>query len=676
MSEYFNALFGGLVAILPIGPAGVNAFTFMLVGIFIGFWVGILPGLGGAATLALMLPFIYQMEPVSAFAFLLGSNAVTATTGDITSVLFGVPGEGTTAATVVDGHAMAKNGEAGRALGAALMSSLIGAVFGALLLALAVPIVQPLVLSIGAAEFFMLAMLGITFVATVSGSNLLKGITAGAFGLILATVGLDPVASVPRFTLESIIGEDSSLFFWDGISLVVVTVGLFAIPEIIDLAVQGTSIAREKVEKIGGVMQGVKDTFHHGWLVLRCSALGAYIGLLPGLGGGAAQWVAYAHAVQSSADKDRFGKGAVEGVLGPGAANNSKEGGSLIPTVAFGVPGSVSMAILLGAFIIQGITPGPDMLNPEKYLTLTFSFVWLIVLANIITVGVCFLILNQLVKVTYVKGTYLVPFILLLVFMGGFTEKNDIGDIALVLFFGALGWLMVQFNWPRPPLLLGLVLGDIAEANFFIATSTYRLSWLLHPGVVVIGALIIGAVVYSIQQAHKQRGQGKVVADIELEIIVRTPVYPPLFALAFTAVFIYVVRESFFGFGVEFPRAALFPRVIGLIGLALSLAVFTNDVYRVFRLPAERATADGSRLAVAQRRALAMGGWIFGLFASVCVLGFNLTALLGTFLYLKVGTRERWVMSVILALVAWGFFYGVFDRSLHLPVPRGFEWTW
>lgn len=675
MLDYFDALFQGLVVILPIAPAGVKAFTFMLVGIFIGFWVGILPGLGGAATLALMLPFIYQMEPVSAFAFLLGSNAVTATTGDITSVLFGVPGEGTTAATVVDGHAMAKKGEAGRALGAALMSSLIGAIFGALLLALAIPIVQPLVLSIGAGEFFMLAILGITFVASVSGSNLLKGITAGAFGLILATIGLDPIASVPRFTLESIIGVDASLFFWDGISLIVVTVGLFAIPEIIDLVVQGTSIAREKVEKIGGVLQGVKDTFRHGWLVLRCSAIGAYIGLLPGLGGGAAQWVAYAHAVQSSPDKERFGKGAVEGVLGPGAANNSKEGGSLIPTIAFGVPGSVSMAILLGAFIIQGITPGPDMLDPDKFLTLTFSFVWLIVLANVITVAVCFLFLGQLVRITYIKGTYLVPFILLLVFMGGFTEKNDIGDIALVLFFGALGWLMVQFNWPRPPLLLGLVLGDIAEANFFIASGAYGAGWVLQPGVLVIGCLIIAAFAYSIYQVRKQKHGENIVSDVELEIILRNPVYAALFSLALAAAFLYVVREGFFGFGVEFPRAAFFPRLIGIVGLVLSLTVFASDFYKTFRLRGA-VKADVSRLVIAQRRALAMAGWIIGLFASVWVLGFNLTALLGTFLYLKLGARERWAISLILAVVAWGFFYGLFDRSLHLPVPRGIGWKW
>jgi len=189
MFAYFDAFYTGLTMILPFSAEGVHPFMMMLIGISIGFVVGILPGLGGATTLALMLPFIYGMEPTAAFAFLLGSNAVTATTGDITSVLFGVPGEGITAATIVDGHPMAKKGEAGRALGAALMSSLVGAVFGAFALALAIPIVQPLVLSIGSSEFFMLAMLGITFVAALSGDNIFKGLTVGAFGLALATIG-------------------------------------------------------------------------------------------------------------------------------------------------------------------------------------------------------------------------------------------------------------------------------------------------------------------------------------------------------------------------------------------------------------------------------------------------------------------------------------------------------
>ncbi|MGH7782816.1 MAG: tripartite tricarboxylate transporter permease, partial [Candidatus Binatia bacterium] len=411
--------------------------------------------LGGPVTLALMLPFVFTMDGAEAFAFLLGMSAVTATTGDITSILFGVPGEAITASTIVDGHPMAKKGEAGRALGAALMSSLVGALFGAFCLALAIPIVRPLVLSVTSPEFFMLTLLGVTFLASLSGDAVIKGLAAAAIGLQFATVGLDPISGIERYTF-------GTLYLWDGIRLVPATLGLFAIPELIDLAVKGTSIAETKIGKLGGVMQGVKDTFHHWKLVLRCSAIGAYIGVIPGMGGAVSQWVAYAHAVQSSPDKERFGKGAVEGVLGPGAANNSTLGGALVPTLAFGVPGSVSTAILLGAFIIQGLVPGPPMLQPASQggnLTLTFSFVWILVLSNLITVGICFLFLNQLAKITQVRGSLVIPFILLLIYLGGFAENNAFQDLIVVLLFGALGWVMVQLDWARPPLLLGLVLG-------------------------------------------------------------------------------------------------------------------------------------------------------------------------------------------------------------------------
>ena len=680
--EYLDAFYGGLVSVLPISAQGQQAFLFMLVGMGIGFWVGILPGLGGAATMAIMLPFIYNMDPTSAFAFLLGSNAVTATTGDITSVLFGVPGEGTTAATIVDGHPMAKRGEAGRALGAALMSSLVGAIFGALALAVAIPIIQPLVLSIGAAEFFMLALLGITFVASLSGGNLVKGLLAGGFGLTLAMVGLDPIEAIPRFTFEGVVGEDFSLFLWDGIALVTVTIGLFAIPEIIDLALQGTSIAREQVGKLGGVMEGVKDTFRHWWLVLRCSGLGAYIGLLPGLGGATAQWVAYAHAVQSSPNKERFGKGAIEGVLGPGAANNSKEGGSLIPTIAFGVPGSVSMAILLGAFLIQGIVPGPDLLDPAKHLTLTFSFVWIIVLSNIITVAICFLFLNQLAKITNVRGTLLIPFLLLLVYLGAFTVKNSFGDLILLLLFGALGWFMVQFDWQRPPLLLGLVLGTIAERNLWISIRAYgAISWLLHPGVVIIGLLIIGGILYSIIQSRRQKKESVAAAlDIELQVVVRNPIYRPIFALFWVGAFGYVLREALFSIRWEDERAAIFPLMIGIPSLALALVAFGQELLQLMRqkgtvaIPTE--TESLFEPGLLRRRAISIIGWVLGFFLAIWLLGFNTTVPVATFLYLKFGSGEKWGITLILTLVAWIFFYGLFDYVIHLPFPKGELFLW
>jgi putative tricarboxylic transport membrane protein len=497
-----EALFEGLVLVLQW-----KAIAFMLLGIVLGFWVGLLPGLGGATTLALMLPFIYTMQPVEAFAFLLGMHAVTATTGDMTSVLFGVPGEAASAATILDGHAMAKKGEAGRALGAALASSLVGAIVGAFALAIAIPIVRPLVLTFGSPELFMLAMVGLAFIASLSsegGRGMLRGFLAGALGLFFATIGQDPQAGVARYSL-------GTLYLWQGLDLVPVLVGLFAIPEIIDLVVRGTSIAGAlpagKLSR--GALEGVKDTFRHFGLTIRCSLIGTFIGIMPGMGGAVAQWMAYGHATQSARNAEErkgFGQGDVRGVLGPGAANNSKEGGSLIPTIAFGVPGSTAMAILLGGFFLLGLVPGPDMLS--KHLAVTFSMVWTIVIANVLTVLACFLFLNKLALLTTVRANVLIPVILVLVFIGSYTSNNHYGDLIVTLLFGGIGYLMVLGGWPRAPFVLGLVLGKIAENYLYISVARYEAAWLTRPVVLVLIAIAVAVIVYPLFQSKRRAVRG------------------------------------------------------------------------------------------------------------------------------------------------------------------------
>jgi len=475
-----------------------DALSFMLIGVVVGFWVGLLPGIGGATTLALMLPFVYRMAPVQAFAFLLGMHSVVSTTGEITSILFGIPGEATTVATILDGHAMAKNGQAGRALGASLTSSLIGAVVGAAALALAIPIVRPLVLTFGSPEFFMLAIVGIAFIASLSGRGprgLVRGFLTGCLGLLLAAVGQDPQQGIQRYTLQQ-------LYLWNGLDLVPVLVGFFAIPEIIDLAVRGTAIAADApLGRLSQVRDGVIDAFRHIWLIIRCSLIRTYIGIIPGVGGGVAQWIAYAHAVQSAktpAERDGFGKGDVRGVLGPGAAVNSKEGGALIPTIAFGVPGSSAMAILLGGFFVVGLVPGPDMLT--KHLDVTMSMVWTIVVANIIAVVASFVFLNRLARLTNIRGALLIPFLALLTFLGAYTSNNSLNDIVVALVFGSLGYLMVRYRWPRAPLVLGLVLGEVAERYLWISVARYGSAWLARPIVVLLILLVVGVIGSSLRQ--------------------------------------------------------------------------------------------------------------------------------------------------------------------------------
>jgi putative tricarboxylic transport membrane protein len=643
-----------------------TTFGLMLAGIAVGFVVGILPGLGGPTALAMMLPFSFTMQPVEAFAFLLGMAAVTATTGDITSVLFGVPGEPTTASTIVDGHPMAKRGEAGRALGAVLTSSLVGAILGALALALAVPVVRPLVLMFGSPEFFVLAVLGLTFVAALSGDALVKGLCAGGFGLLLATIGLDPQSGTQRFTF-------GQLFLWDGIGLVPVTIGLFAIPEVIDLAVRGAAIARVRVDRLSGVLEGVKDTFRHRWLVVRCSAIGAYLGVIPGMGGSVSQWVAYAHAVQSSPGKERFGKGAIEGVLGPGAANNSTLGGNLIPTIAFGVPGGVMTAILLGAFVIHGLVPGPDMLVPEArggHLALTFSLVATIVVANLVTVAICFLFLRQLVRVTEIRASLLVPLLTLLIYLGAFTEKHAPADMLLVLLFGGLGWVMERLAWPRPPLILGLVLGPLAENRLFLATGNYGAAWLLRPWVLVLIALTLAGLAYPLVRGRARGAAHARPAGAAAGGRVDRGVWLTVGLVLVTAWALWASR----GFGF---RARLFPWAIGLPVLGFGLLQLGLELTgRSAGAPARPADDEDPAGAPASRRTAGVLAELVACLASLWLLGFVVGGPLGVLLSLVAGSRERWPVALLIAAGTGVVLYGVFDRILHVPFPPGQLWVW
>ena len=339
-------------------------------GVVMGLIIGILPGIGGLAGLALLLPFTFSMDPYAAFALLLGLSSVTATGDTIPAVLFGVPGTVASQATILDGYPMAKKGEAGRALAAAYTASLIGGLFGALLLAVSIPILRPIILYLGSPELLAFAAFGISMVAALSGNAPLRGLAVACLGIMIAMIGTDPQTGTLRWTL-------GSLYLWDGLPLVPVALGLFALPELCDLAIKRTSIAAggSKFDIKTGMLLGARDAIRHWWLVLRCSWIGAGLGAIPGIGGSVVDWIAYGHAVRTEKGAQQtFGRGDVRGVIAPESANNAKEGGALVPTIAFGVPGSASMALLLGAFLIHGLVPGPDMLG--KNLSITYAMVW------------------------------------------------------------------------------------------------------------------------------------------------------------------------------------------------------------------------------------------------------------------------------------------------------------
>jgi TctA family transporter len=365
----------------------------------------------------------------------------------------------------------------------------MGGVFGAMLMAISIPILRPVMLFLGSPELLAFAVLGISMVAILSGNAPLRGLTAGCFGIILAMIGTDPQSGTLRWTFDS-------LYLWDGLPLLPLLLGIFALPELCDLLISRTSIASDtSVANIyKGQWQGVKDCFSHWWLILRCSWIGGGIGSIPGISASVVDWLAYGHALKTEKGANlTFGKGDVRGVIASESSNNAKEGGALVPTVAFGVPGSATMAILLGAFLIHGLVPGPDMLT--KHLDITYAMVWSVALANILGAGMCYAFSPQFAKLSVLRFSLILPAVLGVIYIGAFESTRQWGDLYSLLFFGLVGWTMKQFKWPRPPLILGVVLGDTIERYLFISVERYGVSWFARPVVAILFLIaIIGLV--------------------------------------------------------------------------------------------------------------------------------------------------------------------------------------
>ncbi|MEE8284045.1 MAG: tripartite tricarboxylate transporter permease, partial [Alphaproteobacteria bacterium] len=445
----------------------------MLIGILGSSFFAALPGIGVLLLITIVLPFAITLDPYPPSAFQLRIGAVTNTANTFPTVLIAVPGSAGSQATIVDGFPMAQKGEASRAFGAAFIASPLGGIFGAVVLLLSLPILKPLVLSFGSPEFLMLVIWGLSAVGVLSGTSPIKGLIAAIFGVLVATVGMDNKTGIERFAFG---GE----YLVDHISLILVGLGIFAVPEMIALAVRRTSIA--ETEGLGhGLVQGMRDVFENWWLVIRCSLIGVWVGVLPGLGSSVADWFAYAHAVQTEKNPENFGKGDVRGVIAPEASNNAKEGGALIPTIAFGIPGSTSLALMLIAFISVGITPGEEMLTTQ--LPYTMAMIVVLVVSNIFAAGLAIGAAPQFAKLSLMPFYIIVPMTLILCVSAAYAANYVWWDILTFLSFSVLGYLMKLFDWPRPPLLVAVVLGEKMEGYHWLSNARYGWEWLLHPGV-------------------------------------------------------------------------------------------------------------------------------------------------------------------------------------------------
>lgn len=667
----FDAFITGLFLVFEWPAIG-----FLMLGVFIGIWLGAVPGLGGIIGLVLLLPFTFGMDPVPAFSLLLGMFAVTSTSDTIASVMLGIPGTAASQATILDGYPLAQKGHAARAFGAAFTVSAFGGVFGAMILAVSLPLILPVIQSFSSPELFMLGLLGLAMVGSLSGGSILKGLTVAALGILLSTIGYAENVTIPRFYF----GSD---YLIDNLPLIPVVLGLFAIPEIMELAIRNTSISKIPQDQAdgGGMLEGVKDAFRHWWLALRCAAIGTYIGMLPGLGAAIVDWVAYGYAVQSAKDKSQFGKGDIRGVIAPEAANNATRGGSLIPTVAFGIPGSLGTSILLGALLIQGLKPGPEMLTSE--LPLTFSMVWAIVIANIAVAILLMFVSKQVAKVAFLPGHILVPGVILFVFMGAWLGGASLGDWISCLAMGIVGFIMKHGGWPRPPLILALILGSIMENSFHLSMSAHEgPSWLWTRPIVLI---ILALIVISMFLAARNMAKKKLVPNIDnagvqvsSEGAAQYPMISFPFAIILCLIFALAWWESVRLHVIEpqfepetWPSSvSQFPLLGAIPGLILGILVLTNDGRDFLKVLREHgsfsaAFANVSESAVLDR-AVMFFGYLIAMVVIMLVIGQKFALPLFTAVYLVRWGHYNWRIALGYGIGSWLLLVFFYDRIMNL----------
>lgn len=469
-----EGFFSGLVQAFSF-----DVFPYLLVGSLFGLIVGVIPGLSGHFAMAMAIPFLYSMEPNAGVAFILGAHATVAQGGGITAILFSTPGTGQNAATLLDGPPMRRKGLGGQAVGAALLACFMGATFGAVALAILLPVLQEASLLFGPSEIVILAFLALTFVAVLGKEDMARSLIAALLGLLLAMVGLDNVTNQARFTFDS-------FALIDGLPLVPVILGLFAVSEMFDLFIRGGSLSDSSDGKVMSmretqrqIFSGMKITLRKWWLVMRCSSIGTLMGLVPGLGSAPAAFVAYGHAKQTSKDKASFGKGNIEGVIGSEAANDAVEGGALASTIAFGIPGSSSMAILLGGLFILGMETGPRMMT--SHLDIVFVMIFTIVIGNLIGTIFGMFLVNPLTRATFLRSSILVPVLVGIIFTGAFVVHNAWIEMVIALVFGVLGYAMKELNYSRAAMLIGLVLGYAIEKNLYLAIQLNGPKFYLEP---------------------------------------------------------------------------------------------------------------------------------------------------------------------------------------------------
>jgi len=632
----------------------------MFSGIAVGTFTAITPqGLGTPLMYALFLSVVTQWDPMVAIAFLIGMDAVSSTCSAYLPVLFGIPGGAGSQATVLDGYPMGRNGEARRALGAAFTAGMLGSLVGMFTLAAAIPVARVLILLLGSPELFVITLWGVSMVSILAGPRPIKGLIAGAFGLVLSVVGIQAQSGVMRFIFDQ-------PYLLEGLPLSIMALAVFGVPSALDLAITKVGVERPAMPLTGSLLVGIKDCLREWWLVLRCSFLGIWVGIIPGLGAQVVDWLSYGHAAQTcKGAKDTFGKGDVRGVIAPESSNDAKDGGTLIPTLTLGIPGSLTSALFLFALITMGFSPGPYML--ERHLDTIYSIVWILGIASIIGAALGLLFANPFAKLAELRYSIIVPMILTFVMIGALSATRHPLDLLLVVMFGIVGFIMKRFGYPRPPLVLGMILGLLMEKYLYISTARYDFAWLQRPLVIILLVLVATSLGYTLwsRREMKQPGSAHVTKPIRLTFNINAAL-----TLAFLMVFVYVIITSW-----KWPFIAkLMPVYVAAIpGILLASSQLFRDVTdwegrtRPTKGVEMDETAMGGELErrVEITRTVTFFAWFAGAAVFVWLLGIVIGVPLFVLLYTYIDGREKWWMSLIMGAGAvalvWGLFEGIFE---------------
>jgi putative tricarboxylic transport membrane protein len=436
----------------------------MFASVMFGLVIGVLPGLGGAIAMVFLIPLSYGMSPEAAIVLLLSCYGASNFGGSITSILINTPGDAVNAATQFDGYPLAKQGKAGMAITAAMICSALGGLVGLVALDLILPVARKLILAFSYPDFFMLAVFGLTIIAAVTRGNTFRGLISALLGLLLCYVGTEPIMGGERFTL----GLD---YLSDGIDLIAAIIGLFAIGEAYALSRRNESIASDIDVKSGISWDGVTAVMKNYWLFLRSCFIGFSLGVVPGVGGVVASFMAYGSAVQMSKTPEKFGTGAIEGVIAVESANDAKEGGNLLPTLAFGIPGNSAMAILMGGLMIHGLSPGPEMLT--KNIDTTEFLIAAAIVGKFVAMALGLLFATRLVFLTKIRCSLMAPGIIAFGLIAAYGSGGKLGDVIVAALFGLAAVFMQKYGYSRIALIIALVLGKLLEASFHQSMTTF-----------------------------------------------------------------------------------------------------------------------------------------------------------------------------------------------------------